>query len=334
MSNDYLFNMQRTAAWMGFTPDDVMFMPMPMIHNACMICFLGPTLLSGAAFAIPRDMTPTGWGEVFSRVRPTFVGLIRALLPRLESMISEGLGSIESVRAFWSPDGTRVVREKFGRPSYAMFGMSEGLNMYTRPQDPDEVVDWTVGRPISACDEVRLVEPGTEREVGFDEPGELTCRGPYTISGYYNAPDRNAQAFTADGFYCSGDMLIKRLVDGEVIYAFAGRAKDVVSRGHEKVNCEELESAVVTHPAVADCAVVGMPDEKLGERICAYVVVKPGETAPDVAGLAAHLQRFGLAKFKWPERIEVVEGLALTKVGKLDKGAMRADIARKVAKGR
>jgi non-ribosomal peptide synthetase component E (peptide arylation enzyme) len=214
-----------------------------------------------------------------------------------------------------------------------MFGMSEGLNMYTRPEDPEEVRDAMVGRPISACDEVRLVAPGTDREVGFDEPGELTCRGPYTICGYYNAPERNREAFSAQGFYRTGDMLIKREINGEVIYAFAGRAKDVISRGHEKVNCEELESAVVTHPAVADCAVVGMPDEKLGERICAYVVVKPGAAAPDVAALAAHLQSFGLAKFKWPERIEVVEGLSLTKVGKLDKAAMRADIARKVAQG-
>jgi len=331
MSNDYLLNMQRTAEWMGFRPDDVMFMPMPMVHNACLVCFLGPTLLSGAAFAIPRDMTPAGWGEVFSRARPTFVGLIRVLLPRLEAMIDARLATIDSVRAFWSPDGARVVRETFGRPCYAMFGMSEGLNMYTRPEDSDDVIDGTVGRPISACDEVRLVEPGTEREVGFDEPGELTCRGPYTICGYYNAPDRNREAFTSDGFYRSGDVMIKRLVNGETIYAFAGRAKDVVSRGHEKVNCEELESAVAAHPAVADCAVVGMPDAKLGERICAYVVVKPGAPAPDVAALGEHLRGFGLAKFKWPERIELVEGLALTKVGKLDKAAMRADIARKLA---
>jgi non-ribosomal peptide synthetase component E (peptide arylation enzyme) len=82
---------------------------------------------------------------------------------------------------------------------------------------------------------------------------------------------------------------------------------------------------------VADCAVVGMPDAKLGERICAYVVVKPGAPAPDVTALGEHLRGFGLAKFKWPERIELVEGLALTKVGKLDKAAMRADIARKLA---
>ena len=330
MANDYLFNMQRTAQWLGYGPSDTLFMPMPMIHNACMICFLGPALISGAAFAIPRDMTPAAWGVVFNAHRPTFIGLIRALLPRLEAMLDEGHASISSVRAFWSPDGARVFREKFHRPTYAMFGMSEGLNMYTKATDPDEIIDTCVGRPISSCDEVRLVEPGTNREVGFDEPGELTCRGPYTLSGYYNAPERNLEAFTPDGFYRSGDLMIKRQINGETIYAFAGRAKDIVSRGHEKVNCEELEHALST-PPVADCAIVGMPDPRLGERICAYIVAKPGQTAPTVAQLADYLRTYGLAKFKWPERIEDVPSLNLTKVGKLDKAAMRQDIAQKLA---
>ncbi len=331
MANDYFFNMQRTAQWLGYTPADTLFMPMPIIHNACMVCFLGPALISGAAFAIPRDMSPPAWGEVFRAHRPTFAGLIRALLPRLEAMLNEGHADISSIRAFWSPDGANLLREKFHRPTYAMFGMSEGLNMYTKASDPDEVIDTCVGRPISACDEVRLLKPGTSIEADFGEPGELTCRGPYTLRGYYNAAERNLEAFTPDGFYRSGDLMIKRRVNGETIYAFAGRAKDIVSRGHEKVNCEELEHALATHPAIADCAIVGMPDPKLGERICAYIVARPGQPAPTVAQLAEHLRAYGLAKFKWPERIETVPALSLTKVGKLDKAAMRQDIARKLA---
>jgi hypothetical protein len=108
MQNDYLLNAERTIEVMGFAPDDVLFMPMPMIHNAAMICFWLPCLLAGAAFAIPRDMTPESWGQLFRDKKPTFIGLIRALLPRLDSMLEQGLGNLASVRGAWAPDARAV----------------------------------------------------------------------------------------------------------------------------------------------------------------------------------------------------------------------------------
>ncbi|MBS7707769.1 AMP-binding protein [Chelatococcus asaccharovorans] len=330
MSNDYLLNMLLTAQTLGYTAEDVMFMPMPMIHNACMVCFWGPTLLSGAAFAIPAEMTPEAWGDILRRARPTWLGLIRPLLPRLETMLDRGLATLDRVRAVWSPDAARVFRTKFGLPSHSMFGMTEGVNMYTHLDDPEEVIDWGVGRPMSAFDEVRLVRAGTDEEVEDDEPGELVCRGPYTFAGYYNAPDRNAQCVDAQGFYRSGDLLIRRRIDGETYYAFSGRNKDLVNRGHEKVNAEELETAVVAHPAVLQCAVIGMPDATLGERICVYIVPRERQQAPTVAELGSFLESQGLAKFKWPERVETIEALPVTRVGKLDKAILRADIAAKL----
>ncbi|WP_349771062.1 AMP-binding enzyme [Bradyrhizobium barranii] len=151
------------------------------------------------------------------------------------------------------------------------------------------------------------------------------------MAGYYNAPDRNAQCFDEQGFYSSGDLLVKRIIGGETYYAFSGRNKDLVNRGHEKVNAEELENAVASHPAVSECAVVGMPDPVLGERICAYIVVRNAQCAPSVSELARYLEGFGLAKFKWPERVEIVDALPVTRVGKLDKATLRSDIAAKVA---
>jgi len=331
MQNDYLLNAKLTANWLGYRANDVMFMPMPMIHNACMICFWLPTLLSGAAFAIPEDMTPEAWGKTFRRAQPTWIGLIRALLPRLDAMVVEGHATLDSVRACWCPDAARAVRESWKVPAFAMFGMSEGLNMYTHRDDPEEALDWTVGRPLSPLDEVRLVTPGGTDDVAPGDIGELICRGPYTLSGYYNAPDRNAEAFTADGFYRTGDLMVQREIGGALYYAFAGRTKDVVDRGTEKVNCEEVENAVSTHPSVAGCAVVGMPDPVLGERVCALVVVRRGLPTPDVKGMGAHLQALGMAKFKWPERIEVIDALPLTKVGKLDKAPLRKDISDRLA---
>lgn len=323
MQNDYLLNASLTAGWLGYRNTDIMFMPMPMIHNACMVCFWLPALLTGAAFTIAADMTPEAWERALTRVPATWIGLIRALLPRLEAVVERNPASIASVNAFWCPDAARTVREKYGRPAYAMFGMSEGMNMYTRADDPIEVLDWAVGRPISRFDEARLVEPGTEIDVGPGIIGELIGRGPYTLAGYFNAPERNREAFTRDGFYRTGDLMIYREIDGERIFAFAGRSQEVISRGHEKINCEEVEIAVSTHPAVVGCAVVGMPDPVLGERVCVFVVLREGHAVPRVADFAAHMQTLGLAKFKWPERIEVLDALPLTNVGKLDKVPLR-----------
>ena len=195
MQNDFLLNGLLTATQMGYTKDDVMF------HNASMICFWIPALLSGAEFAIPPDMSPETWAVVFRARKPSFVGLIRPLFPRLDATLALAPDALDNVRGFWSPDGARLLRARFKRPAYAMFGMSEGMNMYTSDSDPDEVKDWTVGRPLGRFDVIRLVEPGTDREVDFDEIGELTCQGPYTINGYYNSPERNREAFTEDGFY-------------------------------------------------------------------------------------------------------------------------------------
>ncbi len=331
MQNDYLLNATLTAKWLGYRNTDVMFMPMPMIHNACMICFWLPTLLTGAAYNIPADMTPDSWGRALTQAPATWIGLIRALLPRLEAVVDLKLASIDSVKAFWCPDAARTVREKYGRPAYAMFGMSEGMNMYTRADDSVEVLDWAVGRPISRFDEARLVQPGTEIDIGPDEIGEFICRGPYTLSGYYNAPERNREAFTHDGFYRTGDLLTSKIVNGERIFAFAGRTKDVISRGQEKINCEEVEIAVSTHAAVSGCAVVGMPDPVLGDRVCVYVVLKHGHSAPTVSEFGAHMQKLGIAKFKWPERVEVIDTLPLTKVGKLDKAPLRERIRKEMA---
>lgn len=331
MQNDYLLNARLTVEVLGYGVDDVLFMPMPMIHNASMICFWLPCLLAGASFAIPADMTPEAWGRTFREKKPTFIGVIRPLLPRLEEMLQKGYATLEGVRGSWSPDGARLVREKYRIPSQAMFGMTEGMNLYCRADDPDEALDWTIGRPLSRFDEIRLIEPGGDREVAVGEVGELTCRGPYTLCGYYNTPERNQQAFTVDGFYRTGDLLVERVIDGKRYYAFAGRSKDVVDRGNEKVNCEEVENAASTHSAVSGCAVVGMPDTVLGERICAFLVINPGAHAPTVAELGRHFEALGLAKFKWPERIEVIDALPVTKVNKLNKAVLRDAIRAKLA---
>jgi 2,3-dihydroxybenzoate-AMP ligase len=187
-----------------------------------------------------------------------------------------------------------------------------------------------VGTPVAADDEIRILEPGTENELDDGEVGELCCRGPYTIPGYFDAPDHNREAFTSDGFYRTGDLAAITIIDGERYLSIEGRIKDLINRGGEKINAEELELLLLAHPGVANAAVVAMPDPRLGERTCAYLVATDGEPLP-LSDIQAHLAQLGVAKFKWPERLEWASSLPHTNVNKIDKKRLRAEIAAKVA---
>jgi 2,3-dihydroxybenzoate-AMP ligase len=220
----------------------------------------------------------------------------------------------------------RRVRPVFGATLQQVFGMAEGLLNYTRLDDPDDVICTTQGRPICPDDEVRLVDE-FDRDVPLGEPGSLLTRGPYTPRGYYRAPEHNARAFTPDGWYRSGD-ICRWTPDGNLVVE--GRDKDMINRGGEKISAEEVENLVYQLPGVSQVAAVAMPDPALGERVCVYVVARAGTsvTLEDVRGA---MEAAGVARFKHPERLELVPELPATKVGKIDKKALRADIAERLA---
>jgi 2,3-dihydroxybenzoate-AMP ligase len=190
------------------------------------------------------------------------------------------------------------------------------------------VVCTTQGRPLSPDDEVRLVDE-LDRDVPDGEPGSLLTRGPYTPRGYYRAPEQNARAFTVDGWYRSGD-ICRRTPEGNLVVE--GRDKDMINRGGEKISAEEVENLVYGMPAVRQVAAVAMPDPVLGERVCVYVVPRPGVTVT-LDEVRAWMDAAGVAAFKLPERLELVGELALTKVGKIDKKALRADVAARLTGG-
>jgi 2,3-dihydroxybenzoate-AMP ligase len=175
---------------------------------------------------------------------------------------------------------------------------------------------------MSPDDEVRLVDE-SDREVPDGEPGSLLTRGPYTPRGYYRAAEHNARAFTADGWYRSGD-ICRRTPDGNLVVE--GRDKDMINRGGEKISAEEVENLIYQLPGISQVAAVAMPDRELGERVCVYVVPQPGRTVT-LDEVRLGMAAVGVARFKLPERLVLVDELATTKVGKVDKKALRADIA-------
>jgi 2,3-dihydroxybenzoate-AMP ligase len=190
------------------------------------------------------------------------------------------------------------------------FGMSEGTLMFVRTDDPEIVKLETCGRPVCEDDEVLLLDE-EGREVPDGEVGEFTVRGPYTLRGYFGVPEYNARQFTSDGFYRSGD-LMKKHPSGN--YIVEGRKKDLINRGGEKISAEEVENLILMHPAVQNVACVPMPDAKMGEKMCAYVILKTGQSLD----------------LKLPERLEVLPDFPVSTFGKVSKKALGEAIAQKL----
>jgi 2,3-dihydroxybenzoate-AMP ligase len=330
---EYRYNADLTSRWWGHTEHSVLAFGLPIAHNAALANGLHAAHGAGAALLLATPaadvMLPlmAEHGATWTMSPP---GLAQEYLahPAFDDAVAR-LGT-------WVLTAARVPRPVFdqlaGRGVHVTqaFGMSEGLFLFTPLDAPADLRAQTVGVPISPFDEVRVLRPGTEVEVAEGETGELAARGPYTIRGYLAAPDRDREAFTAEGFYRSGDLVRARRYAGTLSYSIEGRMKDLIDRGGEKINAEEVELLLAGHPAVAELALVGMPDPRLGERGCAYVVPRDPQNPPTLAGICAYLEAEGLAKYKWPERLELIDALPRTQVGKVSKVTLRADIGAKL----
>ncbi|MBI5442922.1 MAG: AMP-binding protein [Deltaproteobacteria bacterium] len=330
--NDYYYNAKAVAAALGLTQDDRVLIPMPLMHNGPIVNGLLPCHLLGACCVLTESFSPESILRAISSSRVTILGSVVVLMYRMLECPKElrekyDLGSVRLI--WWSgnipPEDQLKLKEMFGGCDLGQnYGMAEGLICLTRSSDPMETKMGTVGRPVSEGDEVRLMDVDTGREVAVGEVGELWCRGPYTIRGYYKAPERNLEAFSPDGFYKTGDLARK---DAQGNYAWAGRVKDCISRGGEKINAEEVEVCIRSFRKVREVAVVAMPDRTLEERVCAFVVPHEGVKMSLEELNAFLVTHSGIAGFKVPERLELVPELPTTKVGKVDKKALRARIA-------
>jgi 2,3-dihydroxybenzoate-AMP ligase len=330
--DDYAYNALASAHVCGLDAGTVYLVSLPAGHNFPLACpgILG-TLLSGGRVVMLPSPEPVRAFATIAAEGVTHTAVVPAVAGRwLEHAAEHGpLASLRVLQvggARLADELARRVRPVLGATLQQVFGMAEGLLNYTRLDDPEEIICTTQGRPLSPDDEVRLVDE-LDEDVPDGEPGSLLTRGPYTPRGYYRAPEQNARAFTVDGWYRSGD-ICRRTPGGYLIVE--GRDKDMINRGGEKISAEEVENLVYQLPAVSQVAAVAMPDAVLGERVCVYVVPRPGATVTldEVRGA---MDAAGVARFKLPERLELVDELPTTKVGKIDKKALRADVAARLA---
>jgi len=328
---EYWYNAAAYARSWGWSPDTRVAHLIPVIHNAGIVCAVhGPHSAGGCLVLGTPDLADSL--PLMAREGATHVLLGHG---HFTAAAEAGFAAATAAVTQVVLSGTKVPPALFdeleqrGLWSGQLFGMGEGLFLTTRPGAPREVRATTVGTPLSPLDEIRILEPGSAAELPDGQVGELCCRGPYTVRGYFDAAGHNARAFTPDGFYRTGDLASVRETGGQRYVSIEGRIKDVISRGGEKVNAEEVELLLVRHPRITGAAVVAMPDPRLGERTCAYVVV-PGEPLT-MADIREHFMQLQVAKFKWPERIEHLTEIPRTLVGKMDKKLLQADIAAKIA---
>ena len=332
--DDYAYNARASAEVCGVDAGTVYLVSLPASHNFPLACpgILG-TLLAGGRVVMLASPEPVRAFATIGAEGVTHTAVVPAVAGRwLEHQgahPSSDLASLEVLQvggARLADELARRVRPVLGAQLQQVFGMAEGLLNYTRLDDPDDIVCGTQGRPLSPDDEVRLVDE-VDVDVPDGEPGSLLTRGPYTPRGYYRAAEQNARAFTADGWYRSGD-ICRRTTEGNLVVE--GRDKDMINRGGEKISAEEVENLVYQLPGVSQVAAVAMPDRELGERVCLYVVPHPG-SAVTLEEVRSAMEAVGVARFKLPEHLVVVPELATTKVGKIDKKALRQDIAGRLA---
>jgi len=205
-----------------------------------------------------------------------------------------------------------------------MYGSTEHPSITgSRHEEPRDKRLYTDGRTLPGV-EIRLLDDDGN-EVAAGAPGEIHSRGPDCFPGYTD-PALTKECFDADGWYASGDVVRCR-PDGNLVVE--GRDKDMINRGGEKISAEEVENLLYRMPGIAQVAAVAAPDAELGERICVFVVPQPGAGAHlTLDAIRNGMAEAGVARFKWPERLEVVAELPVTKVGKLDKKALRDVLAR------
>ncbi|MDV3128300.1 AMP-binding protein [Mycobacterium sp. 21AC1] len=328
---DYLYNCTASAALCELTGDDVYLVALPAAHNFPLACpgLLG-ALSVGATTVFTVDPSPEAAFATIDRHGVTVVALVPALAKLWaqacdwEPLAPKSLRLLQVGGAKLGADDARLVRTALTPGLQQVFGMAEGLLNYTRIGDPAEVLESTQGRPLSAEDEVRIVdEDGTDVAPGVE--GELLVRGPYTINGYFNAASANERSFSPDGFYRSGDR-VRRFADGPRAgyIEVTGRVKDVIVRGGENVSALDLEEHLHTHPSVWSAAAVPLPDEYLGEKICIAVVFSGAPVA--LADLHSHLEQRGVAAHARPDVLVPMATLPMTAVGKVDKKAILAQL--------
>ncbi|GAA4665159.1 (2,3-dihydroxybenzoyl)adenylate synthase [Gordonia humi] len=324
--DDYAYNSRVAGDRSRLDADSVYLAILPIAFNYTWNC---PGVLStfrvGGKVVLAPNQDPATCFELIEAEGVTMTAINPQLAPMWldeREFTDSDLGSLKIIEigsARLADYEARRIIDEFDATLQQILGMSEGLFCATHLDDDPELLATTQGVPVSEYDEIRVVD-ADGNVVPDGEVGELTVRGPYTLRGYFDAPEQTAKAVTEDGFYCTGD-LVRRLESGHLIVS--GRIKDQINRGGEKIAATEVEGALTEHPDIRSIAILGEPDDTLGERSVAFVVLEDGVDELTRRDLATFTESVGLSAYKAPDVVRVVGEMPLTPLGKMDKNALR-----------
>jgi len=329
--NDYIASVEyHTRAW-EVTCNDVMLTAAPVSHAQAIHNCVGGAFFHCAKYVLTDSTDAADICRVIEREKVTAFPTVPALVQRivsLENLKDFDLSSLTRIYAGGAPSTPELVKsvyEKVGCKFVNALGSSEGPAAMSRLDADLQTICNTVGEKDCPYAQVRIVDQNL-KEVPPNKEGELITKGPNIFSGYFKSEEENKSVFTEDGFFRTGDLA---KIDETGIITITGRIKETILRGGETLSAVGIERLISSHPAVADVAVIGMPDKALGERICAYVQVREGTTLA-FGELVAYLRSIGASVLQLPERLELISCIPLTKVGKADKKALKEDIQRKL----
>jgi non-ribosomal peptide synthetase component E (peptide arylation enzyme) len=243
----------------------------------------------------------------------------------LETHDLSSLKKMHSAGGASHPGLVKDVMEKLKMRFYNGYGATEGMTTITRTEDNYKAICYTVGRPTFPYDIYKVVD-AKNNELPLNTPGELLVKGPSMFSGYYNSPEENELTFTSDGFFLTGDIA---KIDEKGYITITGRIKEMINRGGESISSTTIEKLIIQHPRVELAAVVAMPDPDMGEKACAYIQPKAGESL-SFDDIIDFLKEKKAAVLELPERIEFIDVFPLTKTHKLDKKKLKVDIEDKL----
>ncbi|MGH9107145.1 MAG: 3-phosphoshikimate 1-carboxyvinyltransferase [Acidimicrobiales bacterium] len=315
---------------LGLSEADRIFVPSPLAHQTGFLYGMWLAFVLGAPQILQPVWAPGVALGLLRRWEGTFTQAATPFLADLTAAVQSSGERPESLRIFVAT-GATVPRDLAERATRALgaavcgaWGTTETcLGSLSAPADEPAKVWGTDGRALRGVrlrvtdDAGNVLAPGQE--------GNFEVKGACGFEGYLGHPEWTAEAMTPDGWYRSGDLAV---IDESGYVRISGRVKDVVNRGGEKVPVAEVEQLLFRHPAVSDVAVVAMPDARLGERACAFVVAPGGF---DFAQMVAYLEQSRMTKSYWPERLELVKELPRTASGKVQKFLLREQARRLVA---
>lgn len=318
------------AEAIGMTADTPMWMPSPAAHVTGLIFGVYPAMVAGAKLVLQDRWDPVAALELIERERAAVTLSATPFIAAMLDVPDLGRYDLSSFQYFVS-GGARIpprtverARDEMNVALLRGFGGAEApLHTLNPPDAPWDKLVGRDGRTFPGLQN-RVVDPddrGTALPPG--QVGEYCSRGAHVFLGYLGDPERTAEARDEEGWFYSGD-LCRFDEDGYLLYV--DRTKDIVNRGGVKISAMEVENELLTHPSVQQAAVVAVPDAVLGERACAFVVLRPA-TDLTLDDLRTHLEGRGVTTQKWPEYLRIVESLPMTETGKVRKDQLRSVVA-------